>query len=433
MRSASNAARGPFGGQLGAAALTAALVGALAVVPAALAAAPAGAPYTDIAGNANASAITFLAAQGVVTGYPNGTYLPGNTISRAEFAALVVRLLGPKAQAAAVALGNTTPQFTDAASIPTWAWGYVNYAQGQGLVTGYPDHTFRANDPVTMVEAGAVLERAIGDAAAVPSGTYPSDYTLAAYNLNLVQGVTFVANLPATRADVAQMAYDAALLAPTLQNGYASGTPTGAPLDLGGNGFPQTAWTGTVSGVTSSSIALENAQGASVLSVPLAAEYYLFGASDVTTLQGLQATVAVNAQDQADFIQAAAGTQSKTGTLADASVSTPAGYNRVGDFLVQESTGSSLLLSNGSLIPLLSTASNGGTSFYLNAPTAGAASDTHSLVSGASNLNDGDQVTVTVGGSGQAVAIYAVHDTAPAGVVSAVNTTASTLSYTTGP
>jgi hypothetical protein len=413
----------------------AALVAAMAfgLAPGALAQTQAGPPFSDISGNPDAAAITMLASQGVVEGYGNGTYLPEQTITRAEFTAIVVRLLGPRAQSAAAALADTTPAFSDYASIPTWAWGDVNYAQGQGLVDGYPDHTFRPNDPVTSVEAAAILIRAIGDTAAVPSGTWPADYTLAAYDLDVAQGVTFVANLPASRGDVAQMASNAALLSPTLEPGYVSGTPTGAPLYFGGDGFAQVAWSGTVSGVTDANISLANAQGAPLLSgAPLASSYYLFGSSNVTTLQGLQATVVENSAGKVAFIQAQAGTSSQGGTLASATVGTPSGYTRVSDFVVASGTGDGLLLANGTVIPLVSTTSNGGTSFYLNAPTAGASADAHALVSGVSNLADGDAVTVTLNSSGSALAVYALNTTQPYGVVSSINTTANTLTYTSG-
>ena len=410
----------------------ASLIGAATVAPAALAASQAGAPYSDVSGSSDLGAIEFLTAEGVLNGYPDGTFKPSNTITRAEFTAAVVRLLGPKAQQAATALADTTPTFKDATSIPNWAWGYVNYAQGQGLINGYPDGTFQADNNVTMVEAAAILVRAIGDQSAVPPGSWPSNYTLAAYNLDINGGVTFVANLPATRGDVAQMTYDAALLAPTLQSGYTSGTPTGQPLYTGGAGFAQSAWSGQVASVTSSSIALQNAQGTQILSAPLASTYYLVGASDITMLQGLQVTVAENQQGQVDFIQVRQGVSSKTGALAGASVATPAGYTRLGDFLVQNGGAYALLQADGSLVPLVSTTSNAGTNFFLNTPTAGYSADTHSLVPGATSLRDGDAITVTVNGSGQAVSVYAVDDTAQLAVVQAVNATNGTLTYSTG-
>ena len=411
-----------------------AVTGSLALAPAAMAQSAAPIPYSDVTGNAHVTAIEFLTAEGVLNGYPNGTFQPQNQITRAEFTAAVVRLLGPKAQQAAAALSNLTPSFKDGAQIPTWAWGYVNYAQGQKLIQGYPDGTFQANQNITMVEAAAILLRAIGDTAAVPSGSFQSAYTIAAYNLNLTQGVHFVAELPATRGEVAQMTYDAAVAAPTLQSGYTSGTPTGTPLYMGGAGAAQTAWSGSVTGVSSSSITLANAQGTQILNATLASKYYLVGASNITDLQGAQVLVAQNANGHVNFMSVQSGGQTNNGTLAVSTTATPSGYNRVNAWTVQSTTSSSygLLLNSGAVVPLISLVSGGGTQYYVNAPSAGVSADTHDLVGGDSQLVPGASISTMLNSSDQAITVYATAPTHAMGVVTAVDTSNNTLTYSTG-
>ena len=411
-----------------------AVTGSLALAPAAFAQSAAPVPYSDITGNAHVPAIEFLTAEGVLNGYPNGTYQPQNQITRAEFTAAVVRLLGPKAQEAATALSNLTPSFKDGAQIPTWAWGYVNYAQGQKLIQGYPDGTFRANQNITMVEAAAILLRAIGDTAAVPSGSFQSAYTIAAYNLGLTQGVHFVAELPATRGEVAQMAYEAAVAAPTLQAGYTSGTPTGAPLYMGGAGAAQTAWSGSVSGVSPSAITLTNAQGTQILNAALASKYYLVGASSITNLQGAQVLVAENANGHVNFISVQSGGQTNNGTLAVSTTATPTGYTRVNAWTVQSTSSNAygLLLDSGAVLPLVSLVSGGGTQYYVNAPSAGVSADTHDLVGGDAQLLAGASISAMLNSGGQAVTVYATAPTHTLGVVTGVNTSNNTLTYATG-
>ena len=404
----------------------------LAGAPAALAAS-AGPAYSDISGSPNEAAITYLTTQGVLTGYPNGTFKPTQLITRAEFTLAVVRLMGAKAQGAASALANITPDFKDAKQIPTWAWGAVNYAQGNKLVEGYPGDLFKPEADITDVEAAAILIRAIGDAAAV-SGTWPSNYTVAAYNLGLTPGVNFVTNLPATRADVAQMAYNAVIDAPTLQSGYVSGTPTGAPFDMGGDGMPQIAWSGTVGAVTDSEITLLNAQQQQILNAPMASTYQLMGASHLTTLLGAQVLVAENSAGQVDYVQLTQqGTSEQTGPLASSTVAPPTGYTRIYDWLVEQTgtTQYSLLMSNATLVPVVSITSSQGTNYYLNAPTGGASLDPRSLVSGASALGDGDSVNFVLNSAKQATAVYASGATYPDAVVTAINTTNNTLTVTT--
>ncbi len=410
-----------------------ALAGSLSAAAPALAASVAGPAYSDIAGNPAATAITFLTTEGVLNGYPGGTFKPTQLITRAEFTKAVVALLGPRAQDAAQALSNITPTFKDAKQIPTWAWGYVNYAQGNGLVQGYPNGTFQPNANITDVEAAAILIRAIGDAATV-TGVWPSNYTVAAYNLGLTQGVNFVTNLPASRGDVAQMAYNAALAAPTLQSGYTSGTPTGPPLYMGGDGIQQSAWSGTISAVTSTNVTLMNAQHQVIVNdAPLANSYYLVGGSNVTTLLGAQALVAENTQGQVDFIEVQQGVKQQSGTLANSTVPTPSGLTRVNDWLVQNGTQQSLLLSSGATVPVLSTqSSSSGTTYYVNAPSSGASLDPLSEVPGTASLADGDSVNFVLNSSGQATAVYATAPTIVNGVVTSINTTSNTLTVATG-
>jgi transglutaminase-like putative cysteine protease len=84
-----------------------------------------------------------------------GAARPGDLVSRAEFCAIVLRLRGLEAEAARLA--GQRPAFADGASIPTWAWGYVNAARLHGIIRGYEDGTFRAADTVRLAEALVML------------------------------------------------------------------------------------------------------------------------------------------------------------------------------------------------------------------------------------------------------------------------------------
>ena len=82
--------------------------------------------------------------------------------------------------------GGPRPGFSD--EIPVWAWGYVNQAVAMGLARGYPDGTFRAEQPVTGHEALAVLVRVLGPAgeAWAVSQPWPQGYVAAAGALGLL-------------------------------------------------------------------------------------------------------------------------------------------------------------------------------------------------------------------------------------------------------
>ncbi|MFO8060012.1 MAG: S-layer homology domain-containing protein [Bacillota bacterium] len=62
---------------------------------------------------------------------------PSNLITRAEYAAVVVRMLDGWRMAGA--LSHVGPEFTD--DVPAWAWSSVNAAHYLGVITGYPDGT----------------------------------------------------------------------------------------------------------------------------------------------------------------------------------------------------------------------------------------------------------------------------------------------------
>lgn len=68
---------------------------------------------------------------------------PNKPASRVWMAALLVKALG--LQDEALGQMNVAPDFKDAAAIPAGSVGYVNVAVEEGLISGYPDGTFRPN------------------------------------------------------------------------------------------------------------------------------------------------------------------------------------------------------------------------------------------------------------------------------------------------
>ncbi len=103
------------------------------------------AAFPDIAGNEFEADIAKLKALGLVEGDENGKYNPTNTINRAEFAKMVVNMLGLKSAASYL---NTPTVFPDVKADFAWAYGYINIAVGRGLVKGYEDGTFRPSQPL---------------------------------------------------------------------------------------------------------------------------------------------------------------------------------------------------------------------------------------------------------------------------------------------
>ena len=117
-------------------------------------------PFVDVAANHEAAASFGLLKEiGVYKGYPDGTAAPDSPITRAEFAAVVCRMLNREKSATAMAA--YTPTFPDANETWAWAYGYVNVASSLGIIKGYEDGTFRPQNNVTFAEAFAMLVRAL--------------------------------------------------------------------------------------------------------------------------------------------------------------------------------------------------------------------------------------------------------------------------------
>lgn len=97
-------------------------------------------------------------AAGYISGYEDGTMRPENPILRAEAAAIIARVTGLAADAGAAA------GFADAADIPSWSAGVIGAAAKAGIMGGYPDGSFRAQDFITRAEAVVALSRALSTA-----------------------------------------------------------------------------------------------------------------------------------------------------------------------------------------------------------------------------------------------------------------------------
>ncbi len=162
-------------------------------------------------------AVSKLMGLEVLTGYPDGSFGPEKTITRAEFAAVAVRVLGLDS-AAEYAKGAT--MFSDVAA-DFWGAGYVNIAADQGVINGYPDGTFLAGNPVTYAEAVTILVRALGYGPLVDEkGTWPSNYIAKATELGITDDVAFVGMAAAKRGDIAIMADNSLTVEMMVRTGF---------------------------------------------------------------------------------------------------------------------------------------------------------------------------------------------------------------------
>jgi hypothetical protein len=149
------------------------------------------------------------------TGYEDGTFKPEGDITRAEFAAIVVRMLGQEAQADG-AKGVTL--FDDVPSTH-WAAGYINIVSNLGIVNGYGDGNFGPEDNVTYEQAVKMCVVALGYEPAA-GGNYPVGYLTIAQQRGITTGVRGTSGAPINRGQVAQMAFNALDVPLMTQTGF---------------------------------------------------------------------------------------------------------------------------------------------------------------------------------------------------------------------
>lgn len=105
--------------------------------------------YSDIASNWAAEDINLLADLGVVTGKPDGTFRPDSQITRAEIVAILVRLYDLNSDD--MVLFDDTKDH--------WASGYISIAASLGYVNGFDAKHFGPDDQLTREQMAVMTAR----------------------------------------------------------------------------------------------------------------------------------------------------------------------------------------------------------------------------------------------------------------------------------
>ena len=90
-----------------------------------------------------------------VIGYPDGTVHPNGQITRAEVATIFFRLLRDEVRDGAFTTSNT---YSDVA-YGKWYNNPISTMSALGIITGYPDGTFKPNKPIARAEFAAIAAR----------------------------------------------------------------------------------------------------------------------------------------------------------------------------------------------------------------------------------------------------------------------------------
>lgn len=98
-------------------------------------------------------AICTLTKGGILKGYPDGSFRPDRPITRAELATIITRFDSQ------FGVLKVTENFEDVSG--HWSEYYVEFSATRGYVLGYPDGTFRPDQPITRAETVTMVNRCL--------------------------------------------------------------------------------------------------------------------------------------------------------------------------------------------------------------------------------------------------------------------------------
>lgn len=175
--------------------------------------------FSDLANHWAKPFIEALAQHNLITGLDTGEFQPNAPMTRAQYAALLMKAFQPQPKLPPTSFVDVAPNF--------WAADAIQSAYRAGLLTGFPDHTFAPDHPLVRVQAWVSLVNGLGLLAGQPANLalltrFVDQQNIPAYAQEAVAKATqlgLVINFPevqqlrpnnvASRADIATVVYQA--------------------------------------------------------------------------------------------------------------------------------------------------------------------------------------------------------------------------------
>lgn len=110
--------------------------------------------FTDVSGWYE-TAVTWAAQTGVATGYGDGTFQPGDNITRQEFAQMLYNYA--KYKGYDLTAEGDLSQFPDSGSVADWAEAAMSWANGNELINGHDNGTIDAGGTAIRAQAASIL------------------------------------------------------------------------------------------------------------------------------------------------------------------------------------------------------------------------------------------------------------------------------------
>lgn len=162
--------------------------------------------YSDVGADSEyRKAVDVLSAMGVMEGYGDLTFKPEEPLTRAEAAAIMVRLLDLTDDAR-----QNDVVFTDVESTH-WAFKYIKIAAKNGIVNGMGDGTFEPNRLVTY---GEMVKMAVNatcwESFAIAQGGWNEGcYIAAGKEAGIIKDESISSDENITRGEAAELIYNA--------------------------------------------------------------------------------------------------------------------------------------------------------------------------------------------------------------------------------
>ena len=174
---------------------------------------------TDISGHWGFEFIQELVQLGIVAGFPNRTFRPDATITRSQYAALLVKAFNPQSLREPIVFEDIKENF--------WAYQVIQQAYQGLFFSGYPGKKFFPNQNIPRIQVIGSLISGLGltnqveidldiydDSSKIPNSAQDEIATATQYGLivNYPKTTILNPNRPATRTEVAVMVYQVLVL-----------------------------------------------------------------------------------------------------------------------------------------------------------------------------------------------------------------------------
>lgn len=152
--------------------------------------------YTDLYPSAYYyKAVTNLSEKKIIGGFPDGSFKPDQTVTRAQLAVMLVNAKGLSTSPYA------SSNFIDVTK-SHWAYPFITAVSNAGYIGGYPDGSFKPEKEVSYDEALTMIIASLGYKMSDLNGTYPKCFTDKAKEIGVLNTCDKIGASGATRAEV---------------------------------------------------------------------------------------------------------------------------------------------------------------------------------------------------------------------------------------